>query len=473
LAHGFVRVRCDACGQDQLVAFSCKQRGICPSCDGKRMTEGAAHLVESVLPGVPFRQWVLTVPFDLRYVLAWNRELRTAVLNAFIRAVESHYRREARLDGYSGGHCGAVSVLQRFDGSLRLSPHWHVLFADGVWIEQGKTDPYFVQAVPPREGDVAKVLADAERRIWRQVERLGWTDRNNDPLHERDPALSACLQASLWNRAAAGGAVGSAVVKQRGPKPDPANAKPNGRNCATLDGFSLHANTRVGPKARKQLEELCRYLLRPGVPAKRIAQTDDGKVRITLKSSWKDGTTAVELKPHDFMVRLAALVPLPRHAIQRYHGVFAPNAKLRGAIVPAGPAPPTSRRRAMAKAKAAAESLEAVDVSPAAIAHAAERASSRLTWSQAWQRAFGGDLLECSCGGRKRVIAVIHAGPVATRILQHVGLPTTADDFVAIRGPPHLLWPEEDDPSEAANEDGIDLPMWTDCDEGPAVDAVA
>jgi hypothetical protein len=388
LAHGFVRVRCDACGQDQLVAFSCKQRGICPSCDAKRMTEGAAHLVESVLPGVPFRQWVLTVPFDLRYVLAWSADLRTAVLNAFLRAVEAHRRREAKLLGHPNGHTGAVSVLQRFDSSLRLAPHWHVLFADGVWIGQGKCDPYFVQALPPREGDVAKVLADAERRIWRAVERLGWLDRAVDPFRETQPALSALLQASLWNRAAAGGVVGSAIVKKRGPKPDPANAKPNGRNCATLDGFSLHANTRVGPRARKQLEELCRYLLRPGVPAKRIALTDAGKVRITLKTPWRDGTTAVELKPHDFMVRLAGLVPLPRHAIQRYHGVFAPNARLRGAIVPAGAAPPTSRRRTMAKAKAAAENVEAADVSPAAVARAAERASTRMTWAQAWQRAF-------------------------------------------------------------------------------------
>jgi ribosomal protein S27E len=129
LTRGFVRVRCDGCGQDQLVAFSCKQRGICPSCDGKRMTEGAAHLVESVLPGVPYRQWVLTVPFELRYVLAWNADLRSAVLNAFLRAVEAHYRKQAKalhdLAPHGKLHCGAVSVLQRFDSSLRLQMHAH------------------------------------------------------------------------------------------------------------------------------------------------------------------------------------------------------------------------------------------------------------------------------------------------------------------------------------------------------------
>ena len=37
LAHGFLRVHCDDCGHDRLVAFSCKRRGFCPSCGGRRI----------------------------------------------------------------------------------------------------------------------------------------------------------------------------------------------------------------------------------------------------------------------------------------------------------------------------------------------------------------------------------------------------------------------------------------------------
>ena len=44
LAHGFARVHCDHCGKDALVAFSCKGRGFCPSCGGRRMADTAAHL---------------------------------------------------------------------------------------------------------------------------------------------------------------------------------------------------------------------------------------------------------------------------------------------------------------------------------------------------------------------------------------------------------------------------------------------
>ena len=67
LAHGFLRLHCDDCGHDRLVAFSCKRRGFCPSCGGRRMAETAARLVDRVLPEVPIRQWVLTLPYPLRY----------------------------------------------------------------------------------------------------------------------------------------------------------------------------------------------------------------------------------------------------------------------------------------------------------------------------------------------------------------------------------------------------------------------
>jgi ribosomal protein S27E len=66
LEHGFLRVRCEDCHHERMVAFSCKHRGFCPSCCAKRMIESAALLVDAVLPYEPMRQWVLSVPFPLR-----------------------------------------------------------------------------------------------------------------------------------------------------------------------------------------------------------------------------------------------------------------------------------------------------------------------------------------------------------------------------------------------------------------------
>ena len=50
LAHGFLRLGCDTCKHELLVPFSCKRRGFCPSCAGRRMAQTAAHLVECVMP---------------------------------------------------------------------------------------------------------------------------------------------------------------------------------------------------------------------------------------------------------------------------------------------------------------------------------------------------------------------------------------------------------------------------------------
>lgn len=55
-AHGFLRVHCEECGRDRVVPFSCKGRGFCPSCCGRRMAETAARLVDETLPDAPVRQ---------------------------------------------------------------------------------------------------------------------------------------------------------------------------------------------------------------------------------------------------------------------------------------------------------------------------------------------------------------------------------------------------------------------------------
>jgi len=87
LGYGFVRVRCEDCGESRVVAFSCKRRGFCPSCMGRRMADTAARLTDEILPRVPVRQWVLSLPYEIRYRLAWDGELITAVLGVFLRVV--------------------------------------------------------------------------------------------------------------------------------------------------------------------------------------------------------------------------------------------------------------------------------------------------------------------------------------------------------------------------------------------------
>ena len=124
LAHGFARVRCEDCGHERLIPFSCKGRGLCPSCNTRRMAEVAAHVTDHVLPHLPVRQWVLSLPKRLRPFLHHNPDIAGAVLRIFLRAIRTTLRgaspgapRDAKL--------GAISFLHRFGSSLNAHFHYH------------------------------------------------------------------------------------------------------------------------------------------------------------------------------------------------------------------------------------------------------------------------------------------------------------------------------------------------------------
>ena len=95
LEHGFLRVQCDTCHAEHLVAFSCKRRGFCPSCGARRMAESAALLVDEVLPQEPMRQWVLSVPFSLRFLFASQPKIMGKALGIVYRTIATHLIRKA------------------------------------------------------------------------------------------------------------------------------------------------------------------------------------------------------------------------------------------------------------------------------------------------------------------------------------------------------------------------------------------
>ena len=95
LEHGFLRVRCKSCYDGKLVAFSCKRRVFCPSCGARRMADSAALLVDEVLPHQPMRQWVLSVPFQLRFLLASQPAVMGRVLGIVYRAIATQLTRKA------------------------------------------------------------------------------------------------------------------------------------------------------------------------------------------------------------------------------------------------------------------------------------------------------------------------------------------------------------------------------------------
>jgi hypothetical protein len=126
LAHGFLRLGCNNCKHEVLLVFSCKRRGFCPSCAGRRMAQTAAHLVECVMPWVPARQWVVSVPMPLRYWMASSRELMAQVHTTVRTTIAQSYVNQVVKRGVERHKVqpGSVSFVQRFGSSVNLTLHF-------------------------------------------------------------------------------------------------------------------------------------------------------------------------------------------------------------------------------------------------------------------------------------------------------------------------------------------------------------
>jgi hypothetical protein len=170
---GVARFQCEGCAREHLVPFSCKGRGFCPSCGGRRMTERAAHLVDAVLPWVPVRQWGLTMPYRLRYQMAWNHGLSRAVLGVYTRVLGDVYTRGARERGIAGGQTGMVTALQRAGRALNANLHLHTLVLDGVFAAAPGGALTFHPAPGPSDAEVAAALATIRHRVQRLLVRHG------------------------------------------------------------------------------------------------------------------------------------------------------------------------------------------------------------------------------------------------------------------------------------------------------------
>lgn len=136
-AHGFARSRCGDCGHDFLVAFSCKGRGVCPSCNTRRMAETAAHLTDHVtnhvFPRLPVRQWVLSVPKRLRYFMQRDGPVLRIFLRVIAQTLQASGPGTANANKASFHiHIGAVAFIHRFGSSLNEHVHFHVCARWGV-----------------------------------------------------------------------------------------------------------------------------------------------------------------------------------------------------------------------------------------------------------------------------------------------------------------------------------------------------
>jgi hypothetical protein len=228
LAHGFARARFEDCGHERLIPFSCKSRGICPSCNARRMCEVAAHLTDQVLPHVPARQWVLSVPKRLRPYLRHDVRVAGAVLQILLRAIRTTLRRSSP-GAPPHAQLGAVSFFHRFGSSLNVHPHYHLVVLDGVFSKADDNEIEFHEAHDLTPDRFAQLESVVQQRVLRYFRRQGLLD-------ELDATGMLTWQGS--------------------------------------GGFSVDASVRIEGEDRAGIERLVRYYARPPFALERLHALD-------------------------------------------------------------------------------------------------------------------------------------------------------------------------------------------------------
>ena len=405
LEHGFLRVRCESCHCERLVAFSCKRRGFCPSCGARRMAETAALLADEVLPALPLRQWVISFPFALRFLFASCPEALARALEVIYRLLATHLAHKAGFTRKEAA-TGAVTLVQRFGSALNLNIHLHLLCLDGVYTQRPDGGLRFRRVKAPDREELECLVRRIAERVGGALERMGLLARDADaawldlPPAEDADAMTQLIGSSVTYRIALGPQAGRKALMLRTITPLAGEDLTNER-VAKAYGFSLHAGVGCEAHQRALRERLCRYIARPAVAEQRLTVSVQGKVVYLLKTPYRDGTTHMVFEPLDFIARLAALVPRPRVNLTRYHGVLAPNHRWRAEVTPAG-----RGRGSRGTAQPERSAIER---------HAA------MTWAQRLKRVFDIDVKSCvRCGGAVRVIASIEEPALIERILAHV-----------------------------------------------------
>jgi len=430
LQHGFVRLKCDSCSHEKIVGFSCKKRGFCSSCISRNQAETAANLNDLVLPEIPYRQWVMSFPISLRFLMARRPEVLSQILKIHISEISRFIRRKTRVEvkkfeiPLERFQTSAYTAIQRFGSALSLNIHYHSLFFDGGYLlpESENGVPEFFAIKAPSNNDMAAILIKIVGKIRIYLAKAGYLTAEGDLISNTESdlgseeVLSQLQMASVQNRVGTGENIGKRVrlIKNELFLKD---VKFESLRCVQISGFSLHANVEVEDKSRDQLETVIRYFTRSPVVEKRLHKVNENELFYEFKSPWKDGTIGVKFTPFEFLEKLAALVPLPRRHLFSYHGLLAPNSKYRDKIVRVSSEPSAQENI----------SGEKVEAPP-------PKRPRRICWSDLLKRVFHLDLVKCpDCNGTVRFISAVMKKDVIGKILEHLKVPIEPPRFATAR----------------------------------------
>ena len=364
LHGGFARIRCESCGAEHLLAFSCRRRGICGSCQAKRSALFAEWLVEEVLLPVPHRHVVFTIPKALRGLIERERRLHGLMARAAWEVLRDALR-EAAVE--PEGVPGMVVSLQTF-GSLRGQ----------------------LSSAPPRNRDRRRCDPRRPLPLGRLAGEAG-PGRAFPPALPRPPEKAERLSASFhetllsWRRS----------------------------------GFSVDATQRVGAGEEKRMERLGSLRDACPVAAGAVRERPDGRIEIDTPPDPKTGSTVKVLDRLDFVHALCQQIPdKGRHEV-RYLGAYA-NAKrraLRQAFEARGESAPSDVAPGGETSDAPPPSTGARGF---ACARGSAEAARRSSWARMLRKVFEVEPLICPrCRQEMVIVAWITDPEVVDRILKH------------------------------------------------------
>ncbi len=285
LEYGFARLQCGSCKGDLLLAFSCRQRGLCASCGAKRSAGWAAWVREELVRPVPHRHLVFTLPKRVRPFFKFTRTLLRDLSGWAYELVRDLMRELAP----EPVRPGCVSVLELSGNLLNLQPHVHMIVSDGAFSLCGRR----FYPMPPR--------------LWRLLEEA-FRHKVLKELCERG-LLSQADRVKLlsWRHS----------------------------------GFSVFAGQPIAPDQPERLERLARYVRRTHVAESRV-RYDEEQDQVIYSSGKKPhpGFKANfrVFEAQDFIAALCGLLPDPKRHEQVAYGEYS--NVVRGKRAKAGTAPP-------------------------------------------------------------------------------------------------------------------------------------
>ncbi len=273
---GFLRLRCPLCGQNTLVPFSCKTRGLCPSCGKKRAIAWAERMVEEVLPPVPYVQLVFTIPKLLRKPFLFDRTLYGELSRVAYAATRDFFKEQ--FPALDDPVPAMIASPQSFGELLHPHAHLHAVSSLGVF---DRPSGQFHAA--PRDLDFSPLQEIFRQRTLKMMLRGG----------KITPERVAMLQS--WRHS----------------------------------GFNLDSSRRVEAGDQKALQSLLEYIERPPVSLARLTYRDDGMVHYRGKFHPGLGKDHQLLTGGEFLAMLVPHISLRYEVTIRYYGALSTTIRKR------------------------------------------------------------------------------------------------------------------------------------------------